>query len=78
MATITIRNLPNNVVKALKEVAKSHHRSMEQEVRTIISNYVIDRITAMKRIEALWKENRRRISLDETEEWCRKSKEWQR
>ena len=72
------KNLPNKVVNALKELAKCHHRSMEMEVRTIISNYVMDRITAMKRIEALWKENRRKISPDEAEELCRKSREWQR
>jgi plasmid stability protein len=36
MATLTIRNVPTKVVRALKAQAERNHRSMEQEVREII------------------------------------------
>ena len=73
MATITVRNLSESVVQSLKELAHRNHRSMEHEAREIISHFVMDRNAAMKRIEATWKEHKRKITRNEAEEWCKKS-----
>lgn len=37
MATVTIRNLDENVVKILKEKAKNRNRSLEAELRHLLS-----------------------------------------
>lgn len=36
MATLTIRNLDDEVVEKLKQRAKAHHRSLEAEVRVLL------------------------------------------
>lgn len=40
MANITIRNLDNDVVEELKDRARAHHRSLEAELRQILSEAV--------------------------------------
>jgi plasmid stability protein len=52
MATLTIRNLPAALVVALKRLAAHHDRSMEQEVRTLLHEKVLDRVAALDEIEA--------------------------
>ena len=37
MANITIRNLDDDVVEELKDRARAHHRSLEAELRQILS-----------------------------------------
>lgn len=37
MASVTIRNLDDEVVKALKEQAKAHNRSLEAELRQLLT-----------------------------------------
>lgn len=37
MASVTIRNLDDGVVEKLKAQAKTHHRSLEAELREILS-----------------------------------------
>ena len=37
MATLTIRNLDDTVVEKLKARAKTHHRSLEAELRTLLA-----------------------------------------
>ncbi len=43
MASITIRNLDEDVKTRLRVRAAEHHRSMEEEVRIILRNAVNDR-----------------------------------
>ena len=76
MATITVRNLPEEVIAVLKERARRHHRSMEQEVRTILAEVLVDRETARKRIESLWNESERPVEAKEAAEWLRKARQW--
>lgn len=78
MATITVRNLPDEVIAALKERARRHHRSMEQEVRTILAEVLVDRETARKRIEFLWREIKRPVGAEEAAEWLRNARQWRR
>lgn len=42
MATVTVRNLDDEVQRRLKERAAHHHRSMEAEARAILSAAVLD------------------------------------
>ena len=42
MAAITIRNLPDEVVDALKKRAKRNSRSMEAEVRDVVTRLAAD------------------------------------
>lgn len=56
MPTLTIRNLPETTIQRLKQRARSHHRSMEQEVRDILEQNLRDRTDALERIEARWAE----------------------
>ena len=37
MASVTIRNLDDEVVKTLKEQAKTHNRSLEAELRQVLT-----------------------------------------
>jgi len=78
LSTITVRNLPKTLVQTLKEIAQKNHHSMEQEVRIILSNYIMDRVSAMKYIEALWEKNKRKIHLEEAEEWLAQAREWRK
>ena len=39
MASLTIRNLPAEVVENLKEHAKANHRSLEAEVRVVLEQH---------------------------------------
>ena len=60
MASVTIRNLDDSIVEELKQQAKSHNRSLEAELREILSGAVqmrkrrrefrarADRIAAMR------------------------------
>lgn len=43
MATLTIRNLPEGVRRALRERAASRNRSMEAEARSILRDAVLPR-----------------------------------
>ncbi len=54
MATITIRNLPDDVVERLKAVAADHRRSMEHEVRILLEQRYAPRSEVLRRIRARW------------------------
>jgi plasmid stability protein len=55
MATLTVRNLPDDVVKRLKEVAARNKRSMEQEVRELLQERFATRAEVLKRVRASWR-----------------------
>ncbi len=40
MATVTIRNLDEGLVQAVKRQAKAHNRSLEAELREIVAQHV--------------------------------------
>jgi plasmid stability protein len=78
MATITVRNLPDSVVEALKQLAIRHNTSMEQEARRILSRFTLDRKAAMERIEASWGEHKKTISKKEAEQGIKQARTWKR
>jgi plasmid stability protein len=53
MATLTIRNLPEEVHDALRRQAAEHRRSMEAEAREVLRASVARRPTEQERAEAL-------------------------
>jgi predicted transcriptional regulator len=71
MATLTIRNLPPDLVRSLKELAQRHHRSMEREVRELIELHVGDRLSAISQIERSWSTQARQPSIQEIEAWTK-------
>jgi plasmid stability protein len=74
VATITVRNIPDEVVEMIKNRARRNRRSMEQEVRSMLSSAVHDREAAMNRIEALWKKQNRPISKEEVDAWLKRAR----
>ncbi|UCF99864.1 MAG: Arc family DNA-binding protein [Spirochaetaceae bacterium] len=75
MATITVRNLPDEVIEMIKNRAARNKRSMEQEVRLILSEAVYDRERAMKHIELLWEKQKRPISREEVDAWLKQARQ---
>jgi plasmid stability protein len=75
MATLTIRNVPTKVVRALKAQAERNRRSMEQEVRDIIEAQVGDRASAIAQIERAWASQARSPKADEIEAWIREGRQ---
>ncbi len=65
MATLTIRNLPDEQSVQLKQLAKRHHRSMEQEAREIIKIATADRLIAANLVEHGWEKMQHQISVDD-------------
>ena len=56
MPTITIRNLPVDVVERIKLRAKNKGRSMEQELRELLISHYETREDILRRIEERWAE----------------------
>ncbi|HHO56623.1 MAG TPA: Arc family DNA-binding protein [Trueperaceae bacterium] len=56
MPTITIRNLPDDVVERIKLRAKNRGRSMEQELRELLISHYETRENILRRIEERWVE----------------------
>jgi hypothetical protein len=75
MPTLTVRNVPHRVARALKTLAEKNQRSMEQEIRDILEEYAGDRISAVRQIEESWKRQRRRPKAQEVDRWKRTGRE---
>jgi plasmid stability protein len=75
MATLTIRNVPEKVVKSLKTLARKNRRSMEQEVRDLLTEHVGERISVLDQIEAGWSKQARRPTVTEIEGWIATGRE---
>jgi plasmid stability protein len=69
MATLTIRNVRPAVVKSLKSLARKNRRSMEQQVRELLEEYVADRGPILEQIEASWATQSRRPTAKQVDAW---------
>jgi plasmid stability protein len=71
MATLTIRNLPDDVRDALRRQAAEHRRSMEAEARAVLQAAVAPKPTEGARAEALARLRTMKPSIDrgEPEGW---------
>jgi plasmid stability protein len=74
MPTLTIRNVPPEIFRALKAQAELNHRSMEQEVRKIIEGQVADRASAIDQITRAWAAQKRVPTAVEIEAWIREGR----
>jgi plasmid stability protein len=54
MSTITVRNLPNDLVDRIKAAAEKKGRSMEQEVRELLMHRYMPRDELLQRIRKRW------------------------
>ena len=71
MPTLTIRNVPPNVVRSLKTIARRSRRSMEQEVRELLESHVAESRSVLDQIEAGWAKQSRRPTAAEVDSWIR-------
>ena len=69
MATLTIRNVPQRVVRRLKALAKRQNISMEQAVRTLLEEHAGDRSAVLEEIERSWERQARRPTAEEIDAW---------
>ena len=69
MATLTIRNVRPAVVKSLKALARRNRRSMEQQVRELLEDYVAERRSVLEQIEAGWAAQPRRPTAEQVDNW---------
>src|SRR3954469_25427232 len=69
MPTLTIRNVPDQVVKSLKALARSRRHSMEQELRELLEAHLAERRSVLAQIEAGWAQQTRRPTVKEGEAW---------
>ena len=69
MPTLTIRNLPPRVVHSLKCLALKNRRSMEQEVRELLLDFVADRTSVVAQIESSWTLQKRRPTARQIDKW---------
>ncbi len=69
MPTLTIRNLPPEVIERLKRRAKRHGNSMEQEARNILGEQLPSKEEVLAKIQ----ENRKKIknppSAEDVNRW---------
>jgi plasmid stability protein len=56
MGTLTIRNVPDDVVERIKNAAAHKGHSMEQEVRELIESRYEAKNEALRRIRESWKD----------------------
>ena len=68
MATITIRNVPEDLIHRVKEIARGKGRSMEQELRELLKAYYAGRYQVLSRVRRRW-EKLPPLSPEEVERW---------
>ena len=68
MATLTIRNLPDDLVERLKASAKASGHSMEQEVRELLEARYADKRATLEQIRERWK-NLPNVDRDQMDDW---------
>ena len=54
MASLTIRNLPDDLMERLKETAFRHGHSMEQELRLLLQSRYAKRSELLDRVRRQW------------------------
>ena len=69
MPTLTIRSVPEPIVRSLKALARRRGHSMEQEVRELLEAHVAERRSVLEQIEAAWARQSRRPTAAEVDAW---------
>lgn len=68
MATITIRNLPEDLVKRIKSVARSKGYSMERELRELLKARYASRSQILDKARQRWR-SLPSVNPEELERW---------
>ena len=68
MATLTIRNVPEEVVARLKKVAANKGHSMEQELRDLLKTKYPARAEVLDRVRESWK-TLPEVSTEKVDKW---------
>jgi plasmid stability protein len=63
--TLTLRDVPDPVVRALRERARRSRRSMQREILSILQGAVLDRKSLATQLAALVARVDARLTLDE-------------
>lgn len=66
MPTLTIRNVPETVVQSLKQAARRHGHSMEQEVRDLLVR-TLNRQQLLEAIRDSWRHQKGTLTAAELE-----------
>ena len=69
MSTLTVRKVPEPVMKSLKELAARNRRSVEEQVRQLLAETVADRFAACELIEVAWTRQARPTQRAEIAAW---------
>ena len=69
MATLTIRNVPDEVVARLKKVAANKGHSMEQELRELLKTRYPARAEVLDRVEENGGRPLPPVSAEEIDQW---------
>jgi plasmid stability protein len=69
VATLTIRNVPQRVVRRLKAIAKRRNVSMEQAVRELLEERAGGRTVVLEEIERSWERQAGRPKVEEIDSW---------
>lgn len=69
MATLTIRNVPEVRLEALKERARRNRRSVQAEMLVILDEVLISRAEALQGVEASWRAQSRPTTEEEVQAW---------
>jgi plasmid stability protein len=63
--TLTLRNVPDSVLRALRGRARRNRRSMQKEIMSILEEAAIDRASAVEQLAALRVRLAANMTLDE-------------
>ncbi|MGH9413219.1 MAG: FitA-like ribbon-helix-helix domain-containing protein [Terriglobales bacterium] len=71
MATITIRKIPDETVKVIKEVAARNGRSMEEELRSFLKGNYLTYPKLLAAIKETRSHQKRAATAEEIDTWRR-------
>jgi plasmid stability protein len=54
MPNVLVRNLDDDVLKALKAAAKAHGRSLQAEIHDVLRNASVRRLAETRRLSSRW------------------------
>lgn len=63
--TLTLRDVPESVVRALRQRAKRNDRSMQKEILSLLQSAVVDRASLVQQLDGLRSSTKTRMTVDE-------------
>jgi plasmid stability protein len=66
--TLTLRNVPDPVLRALRRRARRNGRSMQKEIISMLEEAVVDRVSLVEQLTALRDRLKAEMTLDEISE----------